>query len=185
MLELQDPYHIIRTIGTHIYELDIPATIQKYRIFPVSLLHPATKDPLPGQIIQPPLPVVVEGEEEWEVEGILDSQRGRERLQYWVKWRGFTDPMWEPEENLTEMEADDIYHGRYPECPSPVRAAFVGTRVQEWDHSRSVRQLSPEGQFGTFRNVEGRNGECSSAEGRNRECGRMEWDVIAGRWISL
>jgi len=123
------PYRVLRTIGTHAYELDILATIQKHRTFPVSLLHAAADDPLPGQVVPPPLPVIVEGEEEWEVEEILDSRRTRGQLQYLVKWRGFADPTWEPEENLVEVEAVDIYHGRYPEMPAPLRAALVGTRA--------------------------------------------------------
>jgi len=122
-------YRVVRTIGTHAYELDIPATIQKHRTFLVWLLHAAADDPFPGQVVPPPLPVIVEGEEEWEVEEILDSRRTRGRLQYLVKWRGFTDPTWEPEKNLTEVEAVDIYHGRYPERPAPVQAALVGTRA--------------------------------------------------------
>jgi len=71
-------------------------------------------------VTPPPLPVIVKGEEEWEVEEILDSRRIRGQLQYLVKWRGFADPMWEPEENLTEVEAVDTYHERYPERPTPV-----------------------------------------------------------------
>ena len=80
-------------------------------------------------MVPPPLPVIVESEEEWEVEEILDSRRTRGRLQYLVKWRGFTDPTWEPEENLTEVEAVDTYHGRYPEWPAPIPAALMGTRA--------------------------------------------------------
>ena len=123
------PYRVVRTIGTHTYELDIPATIQNHRTFPVSLLHTTADDPLLGQVNPPPLPVIVEGKEEWEVEEILDSRRTRERLQYLVKWRGFTDPTWEPEKNLIEVEVVDIYHGHYPEWPAPVRAALMGTRA--------------------------------------------------------
>jgi len=123
------PYRVVRTIGMYAYELDIPATIQKHRTFLVSLLHAAADDLLPGQVVPQPLPVVVEGEEEWEVEEILDSRRARGQLQYLVKWRGFADPMWEREENLVEVEVVDIYHGGYPERPAPVRAALVGTRA--------------------------------------------------------
>jgi len=54
----------------------------------------AAEDPLPGQVMPPPLPVIVEGEEEWEVEEILDSRRMQGRLQYLVKWRVFADPTW-------------------------------------------------------------------------------------------
>ena len=65
------------------------------------------------------------------MEGRRDSVQSEDArtVQYLVKWRGFTDPTWEPEENHTEVEAVDIYHGRYPEQLAPVRAALVGTRV--------------------------------------------------------
>jgi len=69
------PYRISCLVGTHAYELDIPDTVRKHRVFLISLLHLAADDPMPGQILLPPLPVVVDGEEEWEVEEILDSRR--------------------------------------------------------------------------------------------------------------
>jgi len=89
---------------------------------------------LPSQITPPPLPVIVEEEEEWEVEEILDSRRIRGRLQYLGKWRGYANLTWELEENLTEVEAIDKYHKRNPERPVPTRAApkradLVGTRA--------------------------------------------------------
>jgi len=76
-------------------------------------------------VTAPPLPVIVEGEKEWEVEEILDSRRIRGQLQYLVKWTGFADPTWEPEENLIEVEAFDNYHERYLEQLAPTRAAPV------------------------------------------------------------
>jgi len=115
------PYQVIRAIGTHAYELDIPNAIQKHRTFLVSLLHAAADDPIPGQVIPPPLPVIVEGEEEWEVEEVLDSRRIRGRLQYLVKWRGFAAPTWEPEGSLAEVQAVDDYHERDPQRPAPAQ----------------------------------------------------------------
>ena len=52
---------------------------------------------MPGQKNDLPEPIVVDNENEWEVEDILDSRlygRGK-RLQYRVKWKGFdTDLKW-------------------------------------------------------------------------------------------
>jgi len=123
------PYRVIRAIGTHAYELDIPNAIQKHRTVPVSLLHAVADDPIPGQIIPLPLPVIVEGEEEWEVEEVLDSRRIRGRLHYLVEWRGFAAPTWEPEDNLADVQAVGDYHERYPQRPAPAQLALVGTRA--------------------------------------------------------
>jgi len=73
--------------------------------------------------------VIVEGEEEWEVEEVLDSRRIWGRLQYLVKWRGFAAPTWEPEESLAEVQAIYDYHERYPQRPAPAQLTLVGTRA--------------------------------------------------------
>jgi hypothetical protein len=114
------PYRVVRAIGTHAYELDIPGTMNHHRTFPVSLLNPAQSDPLPGQILPPPLPVVVDGEEEWFVDEILDSRVRRGRLQYLVKWKGDYTPTWEPEEFLEDVTAVDEFHQQYPDKPRPL-----------------------------------------------------------------
>ena len=66
-------FKIVKPIGTHAYELDLPNTIRNHQRFPGSLMSPAAKDPLPSQIQAPPLSVIVEGDEEWLVKRILDS----------------------------------------------------------------------------------------------------------------
>ena len=69
----------------------------------MSRLHPAfnivkltlaLKDPVPGQCpCPPPLLEIVNGEEEWIIEAILDSSRVINRkLQYLVKWEVITVP---------------------------------------------------------------------------------------------
>jgi hypothetical protein len=111
------PYRVVRAVGTHAYELDIPDTMKNHRTFPVSLLNPASSNSLPGQVVPPPLPVIVDGEEEWEVEELLDSRRRRGRLQYLVKWGGDSTPTWEPEEYLEDVAAVDDFHCKYPDKP--------------------------------------------------------------------
>jgi len=46
--------------------------------------------------------VIIEGDEEWEVERILNKRRVRGKDKYLVRWKGFTaeSDTWEGRENL-------------------------------------------------------------------------------------
>ena len=67
------PYEVIESIGTSAVRLCLPATVPIHPVFHVSLLEHTANDPYPEQITLPPQPVIVDGEEEWEVETIMDS----------------------------------------------------------------------------------------------------------------
>jgi hypothetical protein len=49
-----------------------------------------------------PAPELIKGEEEYEVEDILDHRGGKRRRQYLVKWKGYplSDATWEPKSSL-------------------------------------------------------------------------------------
>jgi len=68
------PFKIARKISSHTYRLELHESIQEHPLFYVSLLEPATQDPLPRQRQVPPPPVEIDGEEEWFVDSILDSR---------------------------------------------------------------------------------------------------------------
>lgn len=105
-------YMVTEVIGSHSFRLNTPPGI--HDVFHSKLLKPTNNDPLPGQQVeeyQPPA-VLVDDEEEWEVEGILDQKgaRGRgNRQQYLVKWRGYVQPSWEPESAVTDTIALDMW----------------------------------------------------------------------------
>ena len=46
-----------------------------------------------------PPPDLIDGEEEWEIEHII-RHSGEKNHRYQVKWKGFQEYTWEPEENL-------------------------------------------------------------------------------------
>ncbi len=89
------PYKVIEKISSHAYRLELPKTIKGiHNVFNVQLLEPYYPNTLPGRHQPPPPPVEVDGEEEWEIEQILDSwldRRYKEPRRYLVKWLGYED----------------------------------------------------------------------------------------------
>ena len=60
-------------------------------VFSPDKLWMAVNDPLPGQVQEPPEPVEINDDQEWEVVQILDSHIHQRKLQYQVKWLGFDE----------------------------------------------------------------------------------------------
>ena len=102
--------------------LALPDSMKVHPVFHVSLLEHAADDPFPGQRVEPPPPVVVDGEEEYRVDEVLDSREyGRwKKLQYLVKWSGYDRPTWEAAENVDGLQALDRFHALYPGKPGPL-----------------------------------------------------------------
>ena len=93
----------------------IPSAI--HPVFHPDLLKLASRDPLVDQVVDDsqPDPVLIDGHEEFAVEEILCARnkkrgKGREVL---VKWRGYHKPLWEPLENMEEVEALDEFERKY------------------------------------------------------------------------
>ena len=118
------PYRIKRKISNLAYELDLPLNLPVHPVFHVSLLLPHHESPFPGRHLAEPGPIEVEGDEEYEVEEILDSRLfGRwKKLQYLVRWKdwGPVHDSWEDAGNVTnspQKVAD--YYARFPAAPRP------------------------------------------------------------------
>jgi transposase InsO family protein len=111
-------YTVSRVVDTHTVELKgLPSNVHPR--FHVDLLRRARTDPLPGQVThdaQPP-PILVEGEQEYEVEEIRSAKtqrigRGARRMVL-VKWRGYADPTWHPLRDFEDTEALDRFEEQY------------------------------------------------------------------------
>ena len=113
--KFEGPFHIIRTIGTHASKLEIPEDWGHHDVFGNYLLRLAATDPLPGQVSPPPFPVIsTEGEEEFEVEAIINSRMHRGRLEFLVRWVGYDRPTYQPFEDVKDAtEALDDYFSRH------------------------------------------------------------------------
>ncbi|CAJ0968840.1 unnamed protein product, partial [Ranitomeya imitator] len=69
--------------------------------------------------VDPPAPVLVEGELEYEVEKILDSRFSRWRLQYLVKWKGYgqEDNSWVVASDVHATDLVCAFHLAHPDRP--------------------------------------------------------------------
>jgi hypothetical protein len=99
------PFKVIQVMSPVNYRLELPTQWSIHPVFHIDLLTPYKETITHGPNYQRPLPDLVDGEEEYSVEKILDSRLfgRRRRLQYLVKWDGYpdSDNMW--------VDKDDVF----------------------------------------------------------------------------
>ena len=77
-----------------------------------------------GQKVIPPPPVEIQGEMEYEVEKILSKRKRYGKVEYLVRWRGYTaeEDTWKKEENLgNAQEAVEDYEKEYEKTAKRIR----------------------------------------------------------------
>ncbi len=87
------PFPIIQVMSPVNYRLKLPTQWSIHDVFHIDLLTPYRETKLHRSNYSRPAPDLIDNEEEYKVEKILDSQqfgRGRKR-QYLVKWKGYLD----------------------------------------------------------------------------------------------
>lgn len=113
------PYKIEARVGTHAYRLKLQVGMSHiHPVFHVVKLLPAPcPDAIPGrQSTEVPAPELINNEEHYEVEEILNSRFFRRKLQFCVAWKGFgyKENTWT---NATNVAADDLVKQFYHNNP--------------------------------------------------------------------
>ena len=112
------PYKVKKKISAVNYELDLPDTMMVHPVFHINLLRKHQENSILGRIEPPPPPIEVEGEEEYEVEEILDGRLWRNQKQYLVKWEGYdtSENSWQTIADLKHaQEAIQHFHDTNPD----------------------------------------------------------------------
>ncbi|KAF8687099.1 hypothetical protein RHS03_09998, partial [Rhizoctonia solani] len=95
------PFKVIEKISNRAYRLELPPSMRIHNVFYVGLLSKVKQDKNQAFENCPP-PVTVDGEEEYEVEGITNAEERNGKWFFRVKWKGYgsEENTWEPRENL-------------------------------------------------------------------------------------
>lgn len=118
-------FKVEQKVGTHAYKLKLPPKYKDiHPVFHTNLLEPAATDPLPGQRNPTPPPIIIDNEEHYKVDRILDSRKfkNRKEHEYLVSWKGYgpRDITWEKASNLTTSARKvHEFHSVFPDKPRP------------------------------------------------------------------
>ena len=123
------PFEVVEKTGPHTYRLALPSWMKIHDNIHVDCLSPWKGNDINGIMPDPPEPEIIDGEEEFEVERILDSRiHGRwKKLQFLVRWKGYNEgnDTWEPEENVVGRSDDAVrnFYLAHPSAPQKIAAS--------------------------------------------------------------
>ena len=116
------PFKILEKIGLVAYRLQLPPTMNIHNVFHVSLLEPFQENNLASRPLPKLSPIIVNDQQEFEVEAILDSRLIHRQGQYLVHWKRFatSEATWEPASHLINSpELIAEFHSLFPSKPGP------------------------------------------------------------------
>jgi hypothetical protein len=103
----QGPFPIVEVMSPTVYKLELPPKWKVHPVMHVAVLKryhsPAIAE---REILTKPEPEILEGDEVWEVEEILDKRIRYNKVEYLIKWFGFDtcNNTWEKLKNLVNCE---------------------------------------------------------------------------------
>lgn len=103
----EGPFEIVEKLSDVMFKLKLPSKYHAvHPVFHASKLAVYNEPTISGQKKTPPQPILVKGEEEWEVEDILQHRVCGKTTQYLVRWKGFgrEHNTWELEKNLIHVK---------------------------------------------------------------------------------
>jgi hypothetical protein len=123
------PFKIIQVMSTVNYRLELPTQWSIHPVFHIDLLTPYKETIMHGPNFTRPAPELIDGEEEYSVEKILDSRHfgRRRRLQYLVKWEGYPDAenMWVDKDDVFADDKVREFKASNPDSATHIRSTSV------------------------------------------------------------
>jgi hypothetical protein len=123
------PFKITQVMSAVNYRLELPTQWSIHPVFHIDLLTPYKETIMHGPNFTRPTPELIDGEEEYSVEKILDSRHfgRRRRLQYLVKWEGYPDAenMWVDKDDVFADDKVREFKASNPDAITHIRGAYT------------------------------------------------------------
>ncbi len=114
--KMLDSFQIIDLVDSF-YKLKLLETMHIHDVFHSELLRLVANDSLSDQKNEPSRSIVINDEDEWKIDDILNFQWYQRRLQYWVKWKSYDNDLnwYNADDNkfMNAQEMIDDFHIKY------------------------------------------------------------------------
>jgi len=133
--QLVGSYKVKSIISVNVVELHLPPTVHIHLVVNVSKLQ-LYKLQVEGQRAAKPALVIIEGEEKYEVEKILNKRKIQEKDKFLVRWKDYTAEAdtWEDRENLKNVgKLVEEFERKYREEDEEVRRQEQTKEEREFD----------------------------------------------------
>jgi hypothetical protein len=123
MPRFDGPFKVVHTDEKHsTVTLDLPNAPNAFPVFHTSEIRPFLKndnDKFPGRALNPPKPLLINGEQEFFIEKIVDERRRQKQTQYRIRWQGEgpEGDKWLPASELENCAALDAWQANKPRLP--------------------------------------------------------------------
>jgi len=143
------PYKVKRVVSTNVVELELPKMVRIHPVVNVSRIR-RYKEQVQGQKKQPALLVIIEEEEEYEVEKVINKRKRYGKWEYLVRWKGYMakEDLWKKETNLKNArEVIEEYEKEYgkegrrmEEEHREMLERFTVKMLYKWDNGKFDRE---------------------------------------------
>ena len=114
--KMLDSFQITDSVDSF-YKLKLSETMHIYNVFHSELLCSVVDDSLSDQKNEFSRSIVINDEDEWKIDDILNFQQYRRQLQYQVKWKSYDNDLnWynaNDDEFMNAQEMIDEFHIKY------------------------------------------------------------------------